>query len=328
MRSIGNFARLLGAAAFLAAPTLAAAMEPQDFPDGQAALADYQPEVLDDPYMPNPPPRAGGVRTIIVRGPYVSVQANVDAGGNNIPGDAANEPSIAVDPTNPNRMVIGWRQFDTISSNFRQAGRAYSHDGGQSWTFPGVLTPGTFRSDPVMEADSAGNFYYNTLRNTFQCEVFKSVDGGVTWLPQVFAYGGDKQWMAIDRTGGMGDGHLYQVWNPIYGCCGAGSFNRSVDGNASWGSPLIPPDDLRWGTVTVGPDGEVYVIGTSNFTAQIAVMRSDNAQDSGVTPTFNQFVNVDLGGTQGGGRRFLPTALGGAEGSLQLNIARSGGCSS
>ncbi|MBI4717395.1 MAG: thrombospondin type 3 repeat-containing protein [Planctomycetes bacterium] len=234
----------------------------------------------------------------VVRGSYVSVQVNVDAGGNNIAGDAANEPSIAVDPTNPSRMVIGWRQFDTITSNFRQAGRAYSHDGGQTWTFPGVFTPGTFRSDPVLEADSAGNFYYNTLRNTFQCEVFKSVDGGVTWLPQVFAYGGDKQWMAIDRTGGMGAGHLYQIWNPQFGCCGAGSFNRSVDGNASWGSPLIPPEDLRWGTVTVGPDGEVYVIGTSNFTGQVTVMRSDDAQNAGTTPSFSQVTAVDLGGTQ------------------------------
>jgi hypothetical protein len=43
------------------------------------------------------------------------VQVNVDAGGGNIPGDAANEPSLAVDPTAPNRMTIGWRQFDTTA---------------------------------------------------------------------------------------------------------------------------------------------------------------------------------------------------------------------
>src|SRR6187402_3428205 len=63
-----------------------------------------------------------------------SFQVNVDSNGANITGDAANEPSIAVDPTNPNRMAIGWRQFDTISSNFRQAGVAYTTNGGQTWT--------------------------------------------------------------------------------------------------------------------------------------------------------------------------------------------------
>jgi hypothetical protein len=41
------------------------------------------------------------------RNGYVSVQVNVNFAGDNIVGDAANEPSIAVDPTNPNRMVIG-----------------------------------------------------------------------------------------------------------------------------------------------------------------------------------------------------------------------------
>src|SRR6202040_2109874 len=55
-------------------------------------------------------------------GPFISHQVNVDANGMNIVGDAANEPSIAVDPTNGNRMVIGWRQFNSVTSNFRQAG--------------------------------------------------------------------------------------------------------------------------------------------------------------------------------------------------------------
>src|SRR5882762_1506575 len=52
-------------------------------------------------------------------GSFISYQVNVDANHQNIVGDAANEPSIAVDPTNGNRMVIGWRQFDTVNSNFR-----------------------------------------------------------------------------------------------------------------------------------------------------------------------------------------------------------------
>ena len=52
---------------------------------------------------------------VVTAGP--PAQVNVSAVGANIPGDVANEPSLAVDPTNPRRMVIGWRQFDSIASN-------------------------------------------------------------------------------------------------------------------------------------------------------------------------------------------------------------------
>ena len=46
-------------------------------------------------------------RMISQYGPFVSFQVNVDANHQNILGDAANEPSIAVDPTDGNKMVIG-----------------------------------------------------------------------------------------------------------------------------------------------------------------------------------------------------------------------------
>src|SRR5678816_4784044 len=55
----------------------------------------------------------------------ISRQVNVNASGQNIAGDAANEPSMCIDPSNTNRMAIGWRQFDTVTSNFRQGGWAY-----------------------------------------------------------------------------------------------------------------------------------------------------------------------------------------------------------
>lgn len=58
-------------------------------------------------------------RMISPSGAFVSYQVNVDPSGNNIVGDAANEPSISVDPTDGNKIAIGWRQFDTWTSNFR-----------------------------------------------------------------------------------------------------------------------------------------------------------------------------------------------------------------
>ena len=78
--------------------------------------------------------------------------------GNNIVGDAANEPCITMDPNNPIRMAIGWRQFDTWQSDFRQGGFGYTTDGGLNWTFPGVLQPGVFRQRSGVAFDEIGTF--------------------------------------------------------------------------------------------------------------------------------------------------------------------------
>src|SRR3954447_23258746 len=53
-------------------------------------------------------------RMVSPYGVFTSYQVNVDASGNNIVGDAANECSISVDPTNTSKMTIGWRQFDSV----------------------------------------------------------------------------------------------------------------------------------------------------------------------------------------------------------------------
>ena len=190
-------------------------------------------EKTGNPYLAPSVPLVVRIPPVVLtarNNPYAPVQVNVDGGGYNIPNDAANEPSIAVDPLAPNRMVIGWRQFDNINSNFRQAGWAYSHDGGRTWTFPGVIDPGVFRSDPVLDFDANGNFYYNSLTvsgSDYTCDVYVSTDGGVTWSNGTDAYGGDKQWMTIDRTGGMGEGHIYCGWTDYFSSC-AGSFTRST----------------------------------------------------------------------------------------------------
>ncbi len=273
-------------------------------PAARGGFAHRPREFPDDP-----PTREDTLRTrprhpapLWTLGPYQSVQVNVDQNGNNVIGDAANEPSIAVDPRFPYRMAIGWRQFDTISSNFRQAGRGYSTDSGRSWTFPGVIEPGVFRSDPVLEADADGNFYYYSLTSNggnYWCHLFKSLDGGVTWQPGVYAYGGDKAWTAIDRTGGIGRGNFYAAWDPYtwVGCCDTRVFNRSTDGGLSVEFPVAVVERPYWGVTEVGPDGTVYVVGVSwDNEPDIIVVRSTTAQNSGVAPSFDPAVTVNLGG--------------------------------
>jgi hypothetical protein len=300
----------------------------------EAIFYAYRPETPDDPPMRvRPalrPDRLAAQRSVWTRGPYRSIQVNVDAEGNNIPGDAANEPSIAIDPTDPDRMVIGWRQFDTILSNFRQAGWAYSHNGGEDWTFPGVIEPGFFRSDPVLEADSTGGFYYLSLsvpaNGVYRCDVFRSDDGGVTWPVKAAAFGGDKPWMVIDRTGGIGDGNIYVKWQSFYNCCGLNTFTRSIDGGLSFEFPHVVPLGPTFGTLDVGPEGEVYAAGIEAVTSQnpnsIVMARSFSAQVPTSSPSFELQRRVDLGGVQPFGGSPNPDGL---LGQIQVVTDHSGG---
>src|SRR6184192_2388297 len=81
-------------------------------------------EPLEKYDNPPAPPRKmeTSPRMISPFGVFTSYQVNVDASGQNIIGDAANECVISVDPTDGNKMTIGWRQFNNVTSNFRQGG--------------------------------------------------------------------------------------------------------------------------------------------------------------------------------------------------------------
>lgn len=256
-------------------------------------------EAMDDPFIPinkdtlqysNPYRR-------YVRSEFYTVQVNTDVNGMNVVNDAANEPSLAVDPTNPNRMVMGWRHFETVNNNFRQAGYAYSIDGGENWTFPGVLDPGVFRSDPVLDFDAEGNFYYNSLRstnNSFPCDVYKIEDGGVDFGSPVSAQGGDKQWMRMDRTNGIGARNNYSYWNQSFSTCSPGSFTRSTNRSETFEDCVVVDGNPFWGTLAVDSDGVLFLVG--RIQNAIIVGRSSNAQDPSQTVTWDDFSSVFLDG--------------------------------
>ena len=254
------------------------------------------------------------------------VQVNVDSSGMNIVGDAGNEPSIAVHPTDPDKLAIGWRQFDTITSNFRQAGYGYSNDGGQSWTFPGVLDPGVFRSDPVLGADTEGKFFYHSLATDpdYHCTLFTDTTGGAGWDSGTYAYGGDKAWMAIDRTEGIGRDQLYFAWDWA-GCCGDDWFTRSTTRGASFDPPVPVPEDPIWGVTTVGPDGSVYVAGRRTSTnEEFVVAKSSTVQDSSAGLAFDFAVQVEMGGNHEFSIGIGPNP-GGLQGQVWIDADHSNG---
>ncbi len=230
-------------------------------------------------------------------GPFTSYQVNVSANGLNITGDAGNEPSICVDPTNPAKMAIGWRQFNSVSSNFRQSGWGYSSNGGVNWTFPGVLENNVFRSDPVLAADETGRFFYLSLIQSFFDDMWRSLDGGMSWLRLASATGGDKQWFTIDNTNSTGHGFQYQNWSTGGNNYQGRQFSRSTDGGFTWIDPINIPNSPAWGTPDVDSNGILFIGGVNLNTSQIWCIRSSNARNGAVTPTFDQSTAVNLGGT-------------------------------
>jgi hypothetical protein len=282
-------------------------------------------ETYDNP--PAPPRKIETwPRMISQFGSFTSFQVNVDANGNNILGDAANECSISVDPTNLSKMTIAWRQFNSVTSNFRQAGWGYTTDGGAHWTFPGVLQNGVFRSDPVTNSDEIGQFFYLSLQSdinlSFFCDdLWRSTNGGQTWVersPDRGAGGGDKQWFTIDKTNGPGHGFQYQS-DDGFNCSGSGvEFQRSTDGGVTWQAPIVVPGGTDLGTLDVDTNGNLFIGGEgfSNFNC----VRSSNAQIGSQMPTFDRTTSVNMGGSLGSGG-INPAGL---DGQLFLAIDRSG----
>ena len=286
-------------------------------------------EPLEKYDNPPAPPRKieTSPRMISQFGVFTSYQANVDASGNNIIGDAANECTISVDPTDGNKMTIGWRQFNDVTSNFRQGGWGNTTDGGVHWTFPGVLQDNVFRSDPVTQSDEIGNFFYLSLQSdvnqSFFCDdLWRSTNGGQSWVersPDRGAGGGDKQWLTIDKTGGPGHGFQYQADDGA-NCSGFGvEFQRSTDGGVTWQAPIGIPNSPVYGTLDVDTNGNLFVGGEGNTTFYCE--RSSNAQIGGQTPTFDRSTPVNMGGQLSGGG-INPAGL---DGMLFLAIDRSGG---
>ncbi len=211
-------------------------------------------ESVDGLMAPAPPsPVVLRESPAVVLGPFVSRQINTDpATGFDLVNDAANESSIARSLTDPDAFIVGWRQFDSVFSNFRESGYAYTRDGGATWSGGLVLNDGTFGSDPVLVAGPDGEFYYNVLDGSLSTQIYRTFDNAASWDGPFPAGGGDKQWMAIDATDGPNRGTLYQYWSS--------AANVSVDGGETWSASS---SCTRWGTMTVGPDGRCYAGGRS-----------------------------------------------------------------
>jgi hypothetical protein len=127
--------------------------------------------------------------------------------------------------------------------------------------------------------------------------MFKSTDGGESWsITGNTAYGGDKPWIAIDRTSLPSRGHIYAAWDQ-WGCCGENTFVRSTDAGLTFDEPVPVPGMPIWGVPAVGPDGAVYLAGQHRlFSDRFIVAKSTTARDPSRPADFDFGAEIDLGG--------------------------------
>jgi len=185
-----------------------------------------------------------------------------------------NEPSIIMNPKNPDQLVAG--------SNLRSY--YYSIDGGYNWT-RGNLESEQYGvwGDPCIIVDTAGDFYFFHLSNPPQgnwidrivCQKF-DIDA-VEWNDGTYmglngTKAQDKEWAVVDSATNT----IYVTWTQFdeYGTSDDDKFSnimfsKSADAGETWSDAVqineisgdcIDSDNTTEGAVpAVGPNGEVYV---------------------------------------------------------------------
>jgi len=110
------------------------------------------------------------------------------------------------------------------------------------------------------------------------------------WDEGTFAFGGDKQWMAIGKTRN-GNQRIYLSWSIDFTIC-EGSFTQSFDGGESYQDCIYAEFDRFAGTLHVGQDNNLYAVGWHEGKVHCRI--SDHRNTDWLWPTTTV---VDLGGS-------------------------------
>ncbi|MFI5263776.1 MAG: hypothetical protein ACHQM6_04610, partial [Candidatus Kapaibacterium sp.] len=218
-----------------------------------------------------------------------------------------NETSVAINPTNPNNIIIGANDYRSFSSLWHFE----SNDGGITWTegeLDGNWNTAALATDPAVGFNSSGQAFYSYGRaishqnpvNDVICHT--STDGGKDWSLPVrilldsnglftAATQADKYYLAVDRyPGSQFGGRIYVSWVEY------DSIHRnrvrlsySDDNSKTWSAPVFitGEGDYQSPIPAVGNGGEVYVA-YENIDTAIREIRIAISDDGGMTFGFNK----------------------------------------
>jgi len=225
--------------------------------------------------------------------------------------NTCNEPSIAMNPTNPDNIVIGVNNTYSF----------YTFDRGQTWGEVQMFSSFGVWGDPSLTFDLNGNCYFAHLsgepplsgRWADRIVIQKSTNGGMNWTDGTFTGLNrpkfeDKEWLAVDRTNSMYQNNLYVAWTEFDSLFVADTsfksrelFSRSTDAGETWSAPIklnetdgdCQDDDntIQGATPAIGPEGEIYLA----WAGPEGIL-FDRSFDGGVTFGNDIFVSEHVGG--------------------------------
>jgi hypothetical protein len=199
------------------------------------------------------------------------------------------EPSIAINPTNPQHLVAAWMGFQFGQKIVIKS--AYSTNGGTTWSAPifqAHLAPGNSSADVSLGFDHLGNAfmcyidYDNVGFTQGQVVVRKSTDGGMSWgnavevinitdCPNKLCI--DRPWMVVDQSGNAPLAPIYvTTMNADQPALITPPYNPyvsvSIDGGQSFMNPRVM-DTLNYlaGTSITQPMPTPAIDGTGKFYA-------------------------------------------------------------
>lgn len=162
-------------------------------------------------------------------------------------------------------------------SRVQLTGFARSTDGGETFEDLGPLKPNgqvfSLLGDPVVAVDTTGRakgtVYLASLaadrQGRWYLAVGRSSDHGRTfqWNRVLAGADPDKEWLAVDNSGGPRDGTLYLTWLE-FGAPPGINVLASTDGGRTWSRRHRVETPRNGGAqgarVAVGPDGELHVV--------------------------------------------------------------------
>lgn len=185
------------------------------------------------------------------------------------------EPSIAINPVNPKKMIVG-----TVMDDYH-----YSEDGGETWNAFTLNSKYGVNGDPVMLIDNQERYYFFHLSNPSDgtwldrivCQKTDSIAGPFDegTFPEPNGKVHDKPWVEFDVV----SNNIYMTWTQFDKYKSQAPedstvilFSKSTDRGDSWTEPkrisyfagdcMDGNGTVEGATPVVGPDGELYVAWT------------------------------------------------------------------